>query len=99
MGSQHFDSRTRALPRTGRVFAPFHDSSDHPLAIARNSIAVHIASKDDKPEFRDSSCALLGMVVETGAAVNDQNSRTLLVPRVVRNQHTGQFRFAVAVGD
>jgi hypothetical protein len=39
------------------------------------------------------------MVVETSAAVNDQNSRTLLVSRVVRNQQTGQFRLAIAVGD
>jgi hypothetical protein len=69
----------------GRVTAEFHNSGHHAFTIASNAIAVHVASKYDEAEFRQTPRPPFGMVVEASAPMDDQNARALVIQRIIPN--------------
>jgi hypothetical protein len=53
------------------------DSGHHSVAIADHAPAVHVAGKRDQPQSGELSRSAFGVIIEAGAAVYDEHSRTL----------------------
>jgi hypothetical protein len=97
MRCEDVDSRLRAPAEPIRIITQFDDTRHYALTIARNAIAVHVASKRHKAELRQTLCAPSGMVVEAGPSMDDQDPRTLIVSRVIPGEQTGEGSLLVTV--
>ena len=60
-----------------RVVAQPDDARHHPFAVAGDTVTEHVAREHDEPEGRVASCLTLGVIVEAGTAVDDQDPRPL----------------------
>ena len=74
MRAQDFDSGAGAAREAVRFGAQLGNASHDALAVAGNAFAVHVAGKRDIAEFGEAARAILGVVVEAGAAVDDQDA-------------------------
>jgi len=59
--------------------AQFVNSRKDQLPIPGNAVAIHVASQYNKAKLCQPHRLFLGMVIETGTRVNDQNPRTIVL--------------------
>src|SRR5580693_4942641 len=74
MSAEDFDSSVSATRKAVRFGAELGDAGHDALAVAGNAFAVHVAGEGDVTEFGEAAGAIFGMVVEAGAAVNDEDA-------------------------
>ncbi len=96
---QHVDSCLRPSAEATAIRAQFCNARHHALAIARYAVAVHVAGKHDVPLFREGPRARFGVGVESGAAMDDEDSRSPAWPCFVADKHARQRRAAVPVAN
>jgi hypothetical protein len=58
------------LAQFAGVVPQFRNSGHNAFAIARHTIAIHVASKYDETQFRQPLCSSFGMRVEPGATMH-----------------------------
>jgi hypothetical protein len=74
---QEVDSRLRPPAEPQRIITQFDNTGHNTLTIPGNTIPVHVACKHHVTEICQTLCAPFGVLVETGASVDDQDARTL----------------------
>jgi hypothetical protein len=86
MRRQHVDSCLCSPTEPSRIITQFDDARHDPLTIAGNAIPKHVACKHHKTEIRKTQCAPLGVLVETGASMDDQEARTSIAPCLITSE-------------
>ncbi len=72
--AQYVDSGGGAAGEAVGFGAELGDASHDALAVAGDAFAVHVAGEGDVAEFGEAAGAIFGVVVEAGAAVDDQDA-------------------------
>src|SRR5262249_19860708 len=73
------------------------DVLHHAVAAALDALAVHVAREGDKSPLREAPRSTPCVIVETGAAVNDEDSRAAARQRRVPGKHAIERLAAVAI--
>jgi len=76
IGCEHLDAGEGALAELVTTPEQARDGGHHSLAIADHARAVHIAGERHESEVGELPRAALGVIVQSGAAVNDEDSGT-----------------------
>ena len=74
------------------------DARQYALTVAHHGLAVHVAGEHEESELGELPRAALGVIVQPGAAVNDEDSR-MGETGAVSDEEPGQLGVSVAVVD
>jgi hypothetical protein len=77
--------------------AKTHERGHDTLPIARNAASVHIAGQDDVPELGVPAGLASGMVVQSGATVDEEDAGALVTPPFIEHHDTVERRAVVRV--
>ena len=69
----------------------FHGTRHDALTIARNAVAICVASERHESQFRDTLCAVFGVVIQPSTPMDDQNARTLSTLRVIPGEEPCEY--------
>jgi hypothetical protein len=67
------------------------------LSIASNAVAIHFAGERHEAEFRDTLCALFGVVIQPSTPMDDKNAWTWSTLRVIPGDEPCEGRILIAV--
>jgi hypothetical protein len=84
MSGEHLNASVRSPSNHAAVGHELLDARRHALTFADHGPAVHVAGQHEDSEFGELSRAALGVIVQPGAAVDDEDSRMgelALMPR------------------
>jgi hypothetical protein len=98
MSDEHLNA---SVPSPSNVAAVGHellDARQHALTVAGHGPAVHVAGEHEESEFGEVPRAAVGVILQLGAAVNDEDSR-MGEYIAVRDEEAGQLGVSVAVVD
>ena len=75
MRGEHLNASLRSSSNLVAVSYELLDARHYALTVARHGLAIHVAGEHEESEFGELSRATFGVIVQPGAAVNDEDSR------------------------
>ena len=95
---QRRDAGPSPLEQEFGVVAQPDETRHHAVAIAGNALAEHVTREGDVPKRRVAPSLPLGVIVETGPTVDDQNSRPPVRRCVIVGKVPGEPCISVSIG-
>ena len=91
------DAGVGAAGEAGGFGAKFSDARHDALAAAGDTLAIHVAGKSNVAKLGQTSGLLFGVLVESGASVNDENSGSLFRLDVVPNEDSRKVYMTILI--
>lgn len=100
VGAEDVEGGVGALAKFGGLCTELEDERHDAGATGGGDFcAEHVASKGEIALFGEAAGAGFGVIVEAGAAVNDEDTGTDGAGRIVEEKPAGKLGVAIAVGD
>ena len=99
VGHQEIERGLGPAAKSSRILLEVGDAAHDPFAVANDPLAVHVARECHKAGFGEPPGPTFGVVVETGAAMDDEDARTAVLAGAVPEEETVEDRCLVMISD